>query len=109
MSSAVARPIPRADPVTIAALPSRSPISSLSLLVKVGAEATRPGQSWPAGQFGTKNLPRCPAERGEWRGGRRLQHLPVVAARDVQPDPAGGGDDHDAVAGAAQAGHRLPA
>jgi hypothetical protein len=36
-SSAVARPMPRADPVTIATLPSRTPMSSPDFVIREGA------------------------------------------------------------------------
>src|ERR1700742_850059 len=112
-SSAVARPMPRAEPVTIAALPSRSPTVSPLLAVKVGAEPIWTGAFLARRPVSRGRLSEgisCPPPSGvsECRRGRRLQHLPVVAARDVQPDPAGGGDRDDAAAGPEAPDHRLP-
>ena len=44
--------------------------------------------------------------QAEWRGGK---HLRPLAAGDVQPDAAGGGDDHAAAAEPEEADARLPA
>src|SRR3954452_5314034 len=62
--SAVARPIPRADPVTIAAFPSRSPISRSLLMdsVKFGSGGYKEPTAlvdWPVGQWAGPRASGC--------------------------------------------------
>src|SRR5581483_9820943 len=92
-SSAVARPMPRAEPVMIAALPSRSPMSSRSpldfpttsgeplgarTLPQTGARERRV----PARLRVPSSRDRSPQEGGHWRGGGRS------GARDPGPGHA---------------------
>ena len=60
-----------------------------------------------SGQAGRRRAVRT--LRSECRRGRSREHLRPFAAGDVQPDPAGGGDGDDAVAGHEAADARLPA
>src|ERR1700744_733944 len=111
---AVARPMPRAEPVTIAALPSRSPIVSPLLAGESRRGAYMDGgipgspASFARTTIGRDPLPAASRHESMPSRGGRLQHLRVVAARDVQPDPAGGGDGDDAAAGPEAPDHRLP-
>src|SRR5215211_1270771 len=81
-SSAVARPMPRADPVTIAALPSRTPTGHL--LVRL-----------TAGDHDERAPPGRPFAHGEWRddsGVRRPRPLVALVEAALPRDPCEGGE-----------------